>query len=213
MKPVFDAVFKITKIRPKSLQSAKAELLDFLRQNDAIDLVVDDSDIVTLLELSTIYSDVDVESVLTRDVLQLLKSSDVHYDRIGHRLIPLYAETDKKIVIEFANKVLKLHPDLNYQLSPRGIKFYDDVGLVLDVSEIRAVDGIADYSTTVCFCRYKSTDLLDNFPEHYVTSRRWRLDYFYGDKDHVRGLLVRYLLFSEIFDIISNRKIITYGNY
>lgn len=213
MKPVFDAVFKVTKVRPKSIQSARAELLDFLRQNDAIDLVVDDSDIVTLLELSTIYSDVDAESVLTRDVLQLLKSSDVHYERIGRRLTPLYSETDKKIIREFANKVLRIHPDLNYQFSSRGIKFYDDIGLVMDISEIRAVDGIADYSTTVCFCRYKSMDLLNMFPEHYVTSRKWRLDYFYGDKDHIRGLLVRYLLFSEIIDIISNRKVITYGNY
>lgn len=210
MRTVIDTVQLLTGRRPNTIREVRAELVSFLKSKDADDLIVDD-DIQMLFELCAIYSDIPIERLVTNQVIKELYEPTL-YKRVGPRLIPLQRETDKNIIDKLANVIIDLHPDLNYVMKQHGVAFIDEVNVVFSFEQLRSVENLpAEFSGSVVFPRIKTPADRDRLiPQTYLEDKRWVFKTLRNKYSRLEG---RYFTTTELMDLISDRNIITHGNY
>lgn len=211
MKVVIDAVENITGRRPKTIQQVKAELISFLAKNHASDLIVDKDDVVMLFELAAIYSDIDTDKLINTQLLSQLSNQEL-YKRVGRRLIPKQRSTDLFIIEKIAETVIGLHPDLHYIIKKHGISFVDDINVVFSFEQIRSIENFPkEHSGVIIFPRIRTKQDRDKIiPLKYLNDKVWT---FKTLRDKYSRLDGRYFTTAELYDLITNRQIITHGNY
>lgn len=210
MRLIIDVVEKITGVRPKNHKQIKGELIAFLNEKGAGDLVVDD-DIQMLIEMCIVYSDLSSSEIITRELLDELYEKPL-YKRVGPRLIPKTRLTDKRVVEKFAELIVSLHPDLHFTLKKHGVAFLDDINVVFSFEQFRAVEDVPnEYSGWLVFPRIRTAeDAATLIPENYRDDKKWVFKTLRKKYSRLEG---RYFTITEALDLLTNRKIITHGNH
>lgn len=210
MKVIIDTVHALVGRRPNTMKEVRAELISFLKAKDADDLVLDD-DLETLFEMCAIFSDVPTEQIITKELMKQLHQSPL-YKRSGPRLIPLQRQTDQKLIAKFAEHIVALHPDLHYVFKQHGVSFIDEVNVVFSFEQIRSIQSMRnELSGALVFPRIKTAEDRDTLiPEDYLEDKRWVFKTLRNKYSRLEG---RYFTTTELMDLLTNREIVTHGNY
>jgi hypothetical protein len=210
MKAVINAVEALVGRRPNTIKEVRAELMAFLKINNAEDLIVDD-DIEMLLELCSIYSEIPIEQLINKNISKELNKEEL-YKRVGPRMIPLQRETDKRLLKKVAEVIVDIHADLHYEFKQHGIVFIDQVNVVFSFEQIRSIEGMPnEFSGAVVFPRIKNLEDRNSLiPQSYLEDKKWT---FKTLRNKYSRLEARYLTTTELMDLLTNREIITHGNY
>lgn len=210
MKAILDTVQALVGRRPNTVKEVRAELISFLKSKDADDLVLDD-DLDTLFEMCAIYSDIPTEQIITKELTKQLHQSPL-YKRSGPRLIPLQRQTDQKLIEKFAQHVIAIHPDLHYTFKQHGISFIDEVNVVFSFEQIRSIKSMrSELSGALVFPRIKTKEDRDVLiPQNYLEDKKWVFKTLRNRYSRLEG---RYFTTTELLDLLTNREIVTHGNY
>lgn len=185
-------------------KQVKSELKIFIANNGAEDLLVDD-DLTTLFEIAAIFADRNVDDVVSA-INKSEDSKPPKYKRVGKTLQPNENSKDKRLVTKIAEDVCNMHLDLDYLYKDKGLGFLDAVNTVISFERLRQIEDMPnEYSGTVTLHRIKNkADLSKVVDERYLKSKQWS---FLGKHNRCEG---KYFTVTELLDLISTRKIITF---
>jgi len=207
------AVTKITNTVPNNIEQCKAELINFLRKHRVDDLIIDPDNIEELLELSQGYSDLKMIEVLSPKVIaeieNLYEGKEI-YERVGKVVETDRATIHTASINKLCQSIIKLHPDLTYRLIQKKqyVSFYDNEGLIFEYGNMKEISNTKDVSGSILFHRIKLEEINDIIPDKYLKEKVWAK---VNPKD--KFITTEYYTFTELLDLIANRKIVTHGNY
>ena len=186
-----------------------SELKVFIAENGGEEFLLDD-DLYTLFELAFIYSETEnIDQKLNEIQTDLLQLNNPIYKRIGKLLRPKVNKEQKRIIEKMAQDICRFHLDLNYKLKEKGVCFIDSTNAVFTFESLRQIEDMPnEYSGIVSLSKIKNNKQLQKVVDpRYIKSKDWS---FRGSRKRCEG---KYFTFTELLDLITNRKIITFDRY
>lgn len=211
MNILLDTCEAITGKRPKEVKQIHAELIHFIRENDAEGMIIDKNDLLNLFELSAIYcSTSNASELITDDLLYYFKSQEL--DQVvteGKYLRPLENKNHLMICERLGKSVQSFHMDLTYKVTKLGVVFYDTFGAVFSYTNIKRIKGRPNETYAILTLnRIKDDKVRDEIvPQDYLAKKKWS---YSVQKKFAVG---KFFTSNELLECISDRKIITYGQY
>lgn len=207
IKSILKSCFKVTGVQSTTIESCKAELVNFLRKENAEDLILDIDDLEHILQLCCLYANIPMSDVLTEstiyEIAALVPKEDL-YKRIGNK-IKLVENANRFNAM--AQKITKLHPDLNYKLTEHQyrIRFYDNNGLIFEYGDFYAIMAFKEFSGSLIFHRFKLGERAKVIPEPYLSDKAFIVEN--------KTVKASFFTETEALDLLMNRGVITYGDF
>jgi len=184
----------------------KSELQLFIKNEGGEDLLIDD-EFTTLIELTCVFGGFDFDETL-HQVNDILNSQAPTYKRTGKVLTPKSNNKHKSIIQKIGDDICNMHLDLHWEFKDKGICFIDRVNVVFSFEHLRQIEGMPnEYSGNVILNRIKTQQQLESTIDPRYINKKW---VFLGKHNRCDG---RYFTVTELMDLISNRKIITFDQY
>jgi len=202
-----------SKLTGKNLQDAtenqiKSELKLFIKDNGGEDFLIDD-DLITLIELAAIYSDVtDIDAKIADVQAEQNNQPLPTYKRVGC-VLRTADPKHKKIVEKIAELICNFHLDLTFVIKDKGIALIDATNAVFTFENLRQIEGMStEYSGIVTLSNIKTDEELQKVvsPQYY-RDKTWD---FLGRLKRCEG---KYFTVTELLDLVADRKIITFDRY
>lgn len=206
---IIQSCSKITGVESTTIESCKAELINFLRKENAEDLILDIDDLEHILQLCCLYANIPMSDVLTESTIYeiaALAPKEELYKRVGNK-IKLVDDPHRFNAI--AQKITRMHPDLNYKLTEHQyrIRFYDNNGLVFEYGDFYAILAFKELSGSLTFHRFKLNEKAKVIPEPYLSDKAFVID------EGKKNVKVSFFTETEALDLLMNRNVITYGDF